>query len=386
MTERMPHLPSIEQATIEQASASATTDSISARQVTTMTVEGTRVSPTWLALREAADAAARAVELVTAVRRHLAGRPLTTIHDLGCGTGSMRRWLAPQLSGAQHWIMHDLDAGLLELAANGMIGVGADGIPVTVDTRRGDITRLTAADFEGAGLVTASALLDMMTADEIERIVAACVGAGCPALLSISVAGRVDLSPADPLDKHLAAAFNAHQRRAVGGRRLLGPDAFDATVAAFGRRGVTTVVRASPWRLGGADHRDSDLLAEWLLGWVGAACEQRPELAGPAQAYMRRRLAEAAEGRLGVVVHHHDLRPAVDESRARRWPVHQATRVTFFERRNAGERLSGGARSASIPSSAVALGDGSRTRRRVRPCGAAVAGGYRTVPSRPARG
>jgi hypothetical protein len=64
------------------------------------------------------------------------------------------------------------------------------------------------------------------------------------------------------------------------------------------------VVRASPWRLG-AD--DRGVLVEWLAGWLGAACEQRPELAEPAQAYQRERLAQAADGRLRVVVGHEDV-------------------------------------------------------------------------------
>jgi hypothetical protein len=44
-----------------------------------------------------------------------------------------------------------------------------------------------------------------------------------------------------------------------------------------------------------------------LRGWVGAAIEQRPELADGAADYSQRRLADAAQGRLGVVVHHSDL-------------------------------------------------------------------------------
>jgi SAM-dependent methyltransferase len=327
-----------------------------------------RVSSTWLGLREATDAAARAAELVALVRPHLAGaspnvrppghsaalrtelraRPMV-IHDLGCGTGSMGRWLAPQLPGRQHWILYDRDADLLEHARAQMVDRAADGAPVTVETRQRDITRLTADDLDGAALVTASALLDLLTVEEIDRIAAACVGAGCPALLTLSVIGRVDLIPVDPLDAEIAAAFNAHQRRAVGSRRLLGPDAVDATVDPFTRRGAATVVRPSPWRLGvdtfgGADRRDTfggadqrnivggadqrnhvggadrpgdvggadqhddvDLMSEWFVGWLAAACEQRPELAGPAAAYADRRLAQVAEGQLGVVVHHHDL-------------------------------------------------------------------------------
>ena len=267
-----------------------------------------RVTAAWLALREPADAAARAAQLVEPLRRHLAGTGPTVVHDLGSGTGAMGRWLAPRLPGPQHWIMYDRDPDLLANATSGR-AVAADGAPVTVETRQRDITRLTAGDLAGASLVTASALLDMLTADEIDRIVAACTGAGCPALLTISVTGRVELTPPDPLDADIVEAFNAHQRRTTGGRRLLGPDAVDATIGVFRRRGARVLVRPSPWRLG-ADR--ADLMSEWLRGWVEAAGEQRPELAGPVARYARRRLAEAAEGRLRAVVEHTDILAGCD--------------------------------------------------------------------------
>jgi len=250
----------------------------------------------WLRLREAADAAARSRDLVAA----LLGR-YPVIHDLGTGTGSMGRWLAPQLPGPQHWVLYDRDPDLLDLARAGM---GGTGIEMTVETRRRDITRLTADEVAGAALITASALLDMLTATEIERLVVTCVDADCPALLTVSVIGRVELTPPDPLDAEITEAFNAHQRRTAGGRTLLGPDAVEATVAAFRRHGVGVLTRPSPWRLG---PDQADLAAEWLRGWVGAACEQRPELAGRVGPYARRRLAAAAAGRLGVVVQHTDL-------------------------------------------------------------------------------
>jgi SAM-dependent methyltransferase len=269
-----------------------------------VTADTPRVSTAWLALREAADAAARAPVLVERVREQLAVHPRAVVHDLGCGTGSMGRWLAPQLSGPQHWIIYDQDADLLEHATADAIGTAADGAPVTVETRRRDITCLTADDLDSACLVTASALLDMLTAAEVERVVAACARTGRPALLTISVIGRVELTPPDPLDAEIAAAFNAHQRRTVSGRSLLGPDAVDATAEAFDRRGMSVLVEGSPWRLG-ADQ--ADLAAEWFGGWVAAACEARPELSRPVAAYAARRLAAAAAGRLGVVVHHNDL-------------------------------------------------------------------------------
>lgn len=284
-----------------------------------MNVNDPRVTPDWLAVREAADAASRAADLVDRVLAHLdenpnpwaagPGQPLDAqakivVHDLGTGTGSMGRWLAPLLPGPQHWVMYDRDPELLKHAEAAMVREAADGEPVTVETRQRDITALTADDLRGATLVTASALLDMLTAPEIERIVAACAEADCLVLMTTSVVGRVELNPPDPLDADIEAAFNAHQRRLARGRRLLGPDAVDATIEEFGRHGMSVLVRPSPWRLG-VD--DTPLIVEWFTGWVAAACEQRPDLAHPVAAYATRRLAEAAAGRLEVVVHHRDV-------------------------------------------------------------------------------
>ena len=269
-----------------------------------MTVEEIRVSWGWLALREPADAAARAVDLVGHLGQRLPATGLLVIHDLGCGTGGMGRWLAPLLPGPQHWVMHDRDADLLEVAAADLPGPAADGAGVTVEARQSDITRLPPDELAGATLITASALLDMLTRDELAGLVGVCARAGCPVLLTLSVVGRVDLTPADPLDARVAAAFDAHQRREVDGRRLLGPDAVAVAVEQFERLGGEVLVRRSRWRLGASE---AELTAEWFTGWVGAACEQQVELAAETEGYARRRLAEAAAGQLAVTVDHADL-------------------------------------------------------------------------------
>jgi trans-aconitate methyltransferase len=256
------------------------------------------VSPDWLELREPADAAARSAELAERLARHLPPRDLV-IHDLGGGSGSMGRWLAPRLPGPQQWVVHDHDAELLALA----LADPPDG--VSVEARPSDITRLAPEDLVGASAVVASALLDMLTADELARMLSAC--AGLPMLLALTVVGRVALTPADPLDARVAAAFDAHQRRTTERGRLLGPDAVAATVAALRRAGAELTVRPTPWRLGGRGSEQADLMAEWLAGWVEAACEQEPALAAEAAAYRDRRLAQAAAGELSVVVDHADL-------------------------------------------------------------------------------
>ncbi|MFE2429907.1 SAM-dependent methyltransferase [Streptomyces sp. NPDC059373] len=266
-------------------------------------------SPQWLALREDADAAARSAALLDPLRAHLEsaqrGAGPLVVRDLGCGTGSLGRWLTGQLPGPQHWILHDRDPRLLSLAAASLAGLtDGDGGPVTVETRQGDLTRLRASDLAGTSLVTASALLDLLTLGEVDALAEACVGAGCPALLTLSVVGSVELDPADPLDAGVAAAFDAHQRRESGGRQLLGPDAVTAATEAFERRGARLLTRPSPWRLG-ADQ--GELAREWLRGWVGAACEQRPDLAAEGDAYLDRRFGASAAGELRVRVGHSDL-------------------------------------------------------------------------------
>jgi hypothetical protein len=269
-----------------------------------MNVECARVSRGWLGLREPADAAARATDLVEHLRRRLPPAGRRIIHDLGGGTGAMGRWLAPLLTGPQHWVVHDRDGDLLEAVDARPPGPAEDGAVVTVQARQTDVTALHADDLAGASLITASALLDMLTADELARIVTASAAAGCPVLLTLSVVGRVELSPADPLDARVAAAFDAHQRRTTRRGRLLGPDAVAEAAERFGRLGSDVQIRPSPWRLGAGE---SDLAAEWLAGWIGAACAQEKELIAAADAYALRRLAEAAAGQLGVTVDHADL-------------------------------------------------------------------------------
>jgi hypothetical protein len=248
-------------------------------------VNATTYPPEWLRLREGADADARAAELLEPLRAALPDPPLV-VRDLGCGDGAMGRWLAGRLPGPQHWILHDRAPG--PRAGDALPGGGQ------VTVVRGDIAGIGTADLAGTSLVTTSALLDLLTAAEMTGLAAACAGAGCPALLTLTVTGRVAFDSPDPLDAVFTAAFNDHQRR--HGR--LGPDAPGVAAAAFERLGATVRRRPSPWRLG---LERAALAARWLRGWVAAAVEQVPDLALVADAYLDRRHG------VRVVVGHEDL-------------------------------------------------------------------------------
>jgi hypothetical protein len=64
------------------------------------------------------------------------------------------------------------------------------------------------------------------------------------------------------------------------------------------------LVRSSPWRLG---PEQADLAAEWLQGFVGAACAQEPDLAREIDVYTHQRLAQLSAGALTATVDHADL-------------------------------------------------------------------------------
>ncbi len=262
-----------------------------------------RAARGWLDTREPADARARSQRLVDRVRRQLPeGRPLV-IHDLGCGTGSMRRWLGPQLDGQQQWVEHDRDIDLLDRPDRDS-ATSRDGQHISVETRSSDITRLDPLELAGASLITASALLDMLTLEEVMRFATMTSAPGCPVLITLSVVGDVTLHPSDPRDEAVMLAFNDHQRRESTTGRLLGPDAADAARALWQVAGMTVASETSPWQLGSVDRT---LLGEWFDGWWDAACDQDPGLAAAAGGYASLRRAQAVDGLLHATIQHVDL-------------------------------------------------------------------------------
>ena len=258
------------------------------------------VSVEWLSLREDADAESRSRTLARKAARMT--RSPVVVHDLGSGTGSMMRWLALLLPGPQTWVLHDWNHALLDHAAQR--ASDSTGHPATVHTSVRDVGHLRDSDLAGASLVAMSALLDVLTREETETIVRACVAAGAPALFTLTVTGRVDLEPFDPGDRVFESAFNDHQRRTTAGRRLLGPDAVATAVDLFRAAGWSVRVDGSPWRLDASEPR---LVGEWLEGWVAAAVDERPALEEWADEYLQTRRVQLTDGALRLVVHHQDL-------------------------------------------------------------------------------
>jgi len=254
----------------------------------------------WLALREPADTRARdaaAGTLLPALLARWEPALAPRVLDLGSGTGANLRWLAPRLPRpeAQHWLLLDHDQHLLDRGAD--LDRGLSTTPV-----RADVTELPGvlAASGPVDLVTAAALLDLLTLEELGAVVSAVVAAGTPALFSLTVDGGVTLDPPDPGDSRLGTAFDAHQRR--GGR--LGPRAGEVGAGLFRARGWRVVEAPTPWELSSGD--EPALVEAWSQGWAGAAVEHDPDLGADADGWLARRREQASTG-LGVVVGHVDL-------------------------------------------------------------------------------
>jgi SAM-dependent methyltransferase len=249
-------------------------------------------TPDWLALREPVDHRSRAADLVIPLAEWWESRSSRRVLDLGSGTGSNLRYLAPRLPGEQAWTLVDRDAALLKQATHTIVGVcgiaaGGNGAECVV----GELDREGLELVLGADLVTASALLDLVTHEWLEQLVAACLAAGSGALLSLTWDGTMRWDDPDPHDALVAEAVRSHQLQDKGMGSALGPAGGPTAEHAFRTAGYDTRLRPSPWRLGAAD---TSLARALIDGWEAAASEQRPDDAALIQSWADRRRATTA--------------------------------------------------------------------------------------------
>ena len=291
-------------------------------------------SSDWLGLREPADTAARNPALIASVAAFAStGKPLTIL-DLGAGTGSTLRALAPHLPVPQRWVLVDHDASLVaagrrvlaawasssEVVAEGERpgSAGAIGAPVayeedgggdlalrvggrtvTVAWRQADLARAEWPTLlAGVDLVTASALFDLVSESFIDGFAAAVAQAGAAVYVALDVDGTAEWSPPQADDAAVAAAFRRHQGIDKGFGPALGPAATTVLTRALAAHGYAVRTQKSPWRLG---PDQAALIAELADGWAGAA-----RAAGLDAAVVGRWLA-ARRAAGGCVIGHTDL-------------------------------------------------------------------------------
>jgi len=293
-------------------------------------------SAEWLALREPVDHAARSVAVTRAAIDALPRDEALRLLDLAAGTGSNYRYLtnyvAPTTSdprvrtgpargstprasaitapcvGADpracpepgrrvhlNWLLVDHDPALLAQA------------PQTpgVQTRCMDLATLDGREiFDGRALVTASALLDLVSEPWLRALAARCAENGAAVLFALTYDGRIECSPEDPDDGWIVTLVNEHQRTEKGFGPALGPGAADCAERCFAAFGYRRHRARSDWAL---PPESRELQQQLIEGWAQAAKEIAPPHAAAIDGWRSRRLAHVAANRSRLIVGHQDF-------------------------------------------------------------------------------
>ncbi len=218
----------------------------------------------WLARREPHDHAARSLPLAQALAAALPERP--RLLDLGAGTGSLFRWLAPILGRAQAWTLVDADLALIRRAfAETEAWAAAQGFGTSWPSRHvllvhtpmgawrveGLIADLRAAPdnlpLDRADAVVNTALCDLVSRRWVERMAAGCAARRLPFYAALNVSGQERFLPPHPADGVVARGFRRDQAREKGfGGIALGPEAPAAMAQAFAAVGYRVLRAPSP--------------------------------------------------------------------------------------------------------------------------------------------
>jgi hypothetical protein len=228
-------------------------------------------------------------------------RPLRAM-DLGTGTAANIRYLAPRLRGQQSWFAVDNDPELLAHQPSVLRGPTYD---CQLSATRADLAReLQLLPWTQCQLVTASALLDLVSASWLDSLAIHCHAVAATVLFALNYDGRMQCWPGDPEDEWLRAVVNEHQHGDKGFGSALGPSATDHAVMAFGNVGYQTRVAGSDWLIAPEERA---LQVELINGWLSAAHELAPGEARRISHWGARRLAHVAAGTSRLLVGHRDF-------------------------------------------------------------------------------
>jgi hypothetical protein len=278
----------------------------------------------WLATREPFDAAARSAALVEQLRANISQgtepAPLGIV-DLGAGTGANLRYLAPLLGGTQHWRLVDNDSRLLDSAitttrawaeargasarvAKSALAIRNAAFSGEIRCHRADLAELHAVELPVGGLVTASALLDLVSHAWLEDLARLSRAARAAVCFALTYDGRTIAKPAEPEDAAVLALFNRHQLFDKGFGPALGMRAALAAEAAFEAHGYELRLATSDWVIGPEERA---LQLALLEGWLAAALEVAPESRLALTSWHERRCAHVLHGRSALEIGHVDI-------------------------------------------------------------------------------
>jgi hypothetical protein len=267
-------------------------------------------SPDWLALRETADTRARSTRLTERVAQAVAGISPLRVVDLATGTGANVRYLSGRLcldpAGTvdpvnQDWLLVDHDPALLPHLAE----LANPATPrLRVEIRQANLQTLDPGLFEGRTLVTASALLDLVSEQWLHTLATQCRAARAIVLFVLTYDGRVECSPEEEGDDLVRELVNRHQRTDKGFGPAAGPAAAAIAARSFEEVGYHVEREPSDWTL---NPDDRELQRQLVAGWGTAAAAMAPERLEEITRWMKRRVAHVDAGRSHMRVGHEDL-------------------------------------------------------------------------------
>lgn len=283
-----------------------------------ISVEGdpARFSGQWLEAREPADHAARSraltdtlanwltVEYNTKAAGKPAGDPLHLV-DIGSGRGSNPGYLIPRLPVPQRWTLIEPDQHLLGLACHRVEALDAPAVPLMRELTPHNLDELLPDD---AALVTASALIDLVSEHWLRAFSSAVVRRRAGVLVVISYSGHFDLAPSHASDALVQELVNQHQHGDKGSGAALGPEATGVLEKLLREAGYTVTVEQSQWHLSpGQGGGSAELITMLMTGWADAACQQNPAAQAEIKTWLADRQDQLARQELRVVVDHLDL-------------------------------------------------------------------------------
>ena len=258
-------------------------------------------SAEWLALREPADHAARANGVTAEVAARVDQDGRTRAIDLAAGAGSNVRYLLPRLPRLTHWTLVDYDSALLDVARRTLEPLAREH-GVGIETRQMNLVDLDELPLDGCALVTAAALLDLVSDRWLRAFAERCREARTAVLCALSYDGRISCEPRDADDEWIRTLVNTHQQTDKGLGPALGPAAVRQARIAFAD--WDTRVLPSDWQLG---PESAALQRQLVTGWAAAARELSPSASVDIDGWQDRRLADIDAGQSRIIVGHLDL-------------------------------------------------------------------------------
>jgi SAM-dependent methyltransferase len=278
-------------------------------------------SADWLGLREKLDQQARNKALAQALADRLKEQP--RLLDLGAGTGSLFRFMAPLIGRPQTWIFADADetllhAGLKRTAEwaerNGLDvvsrqGPGKPSLSLGTSTGKWRIETLVTdlgqvphgLPLDRVDAVVCSALLDLTSRAWMARLFAAL---RVPFYAGMSVNGRDAWVPLHSADRVVRTAFRRDQRRDKGLGPALGNDAGETALRLLSDLGFQTRKAASDWRIPGSARTVTRRLAQMTSS---PALQAMPGQKRKIADWTSARLKQAVKGRLSIRIGHFDI-------------------------------------------------------------------------------